>query len=408
MTSLELRASLSLAFLYALRLLGLFLILPIFAPHAATMPGGENLGLVGFALGAYGLTQALGQIPFGLASDRYGRKRVIAIGLVIFAVGSFLSALATDVAWVAVGRALQGAGAVSGAITALLADSTRDTQRTKAMALIGVSIGLTFALSLVLGPLLYSRVGLNGIFNITGVLVLIGLLVLWKVVPDVPQNPPMPVNRLAIKTAILDPDLLRLNWGNFVLQAVQMAMFVVIPQWLKERAGLPLADHWQVYLPAVMLSFVLVVPPLWLAEKRGMLRPLYVGAIVWLILVAIGLATQPTGLVALSVLILAFFIGFNVLEASLPSLVSRLAPPAFKGLALGFYNTLQALGLFFGAAAGGWLAKHFGSQFVFVGSAIILLVWAVFAPGMKRWPTRASEREAVLQKNLGAGHGVSQ
>ncbi len=395
MTSLELRASLSLAFLYALRLLGLFLILPIFAPHAAGMPGGDNLGLVGFALGAYGLTQAIGQIPFGLASDRYGRKRVIAIGLVIFAAGSFLAALAQDVTWVAVGRALQGAGAVSGAVTALLADSTRESQRTKAMALIGLSIGLTFAVSLVLAPLLYSHIGLNGLFNLTGFLVLIGLFVLWKVVPDVPQNPPMPLNRLAIKTAILDADLQRLNWGNFVLQSVQMAMFVVIPQWLTQRAGLPLNDHWQVYLPMVVLSFLLIVPPLWLAEKRGFLKPLYVGSIVWLAFVAVALATQPSGLVALASLILAFFIGFNVLEASLPSLVSRLAPPAFKGLALGFYNTLQALGLFFGAAAGGWIAKHYGAGAVFVGSAIILIVWACFAPGMKRWPTRADAREAA-------------
>jgi MFS family permease len=388
MTTLELRASLSLAFLYALRLLGLFLILPVFAEHAKVMPGGTDAALVGLALGAYGLTQGLLQIPFGLASDYFGRKKIIALGLLIFAAGSLVAAVATTVDGVTIGRALQGAGAVSGAITALLADSTREEQRTKAMALIGASIGLTFALSLVLSPLLYASFALAGLFYVTAGLIAIGLIVLWLVVPNVTAPKPKAFSWSVFKATALEPDLIRLNFGNFVLQAVLMSIFVVLPRWLTTKAGLSLTDHWQIYLPVVVVSLILTVPPLIWSERRHKLKPLFVGSIFFLILVSIGFALQPSSLSLLALLLLAFFLGFNVLEASLPSLVSRLAPAANKGLALGIYNTLQALGLFTGAALGGWLASHWGDAAVFYGAALALLAWLSFAPSMKRWPTR--------------------
>jgi MFS family permease len=393
MTSLELRASLSLAFLYALRLLGLFLILPVFAEHAKIMPGGTDAALVGLALGAYGLTQGVLQIPFGLASDYFGRKKVIALGLLIFAVGSLVAAVATTVEGVTVGRALQGAGAVSGAITAMLADATREEQRTKAMALIGASIGLTFALSLILSPLLYAAFALVGLFYVTAGLIAVGLLVLWLVVPNVSSPKPKRFTWAVFKTTALEPDLLRLNFGNFVLQAVLMSIFVVLPRWLTSKGGLELTAHWKVYLPVVIVSLVLIVPPLMWSEKRNQLKPLFVGSIAFLALVSFGFALQPSSLSLLAVLLLAFFLGFNVLEASLPSLVSRLAPATNKGLALGIYNTLQALGLFTGAALGGWLVSRFGDAAVFYAATLGLLAWLSFAPSMKRWPGR----KAVVQ-----------
>jgi MFS family permease len=397
MTSLELRASLSLAFLYALRLLGLFLILPVFAEHAKVMPGGTDAALVGLALGAYGLTQGLLQIPFGLASDYFGRKKIIGLGLLIFAAGSLVAAIATTVEGVTIGRALQGAGAVSGAITALLADATREEQRTKATALIGASIRLTFALSLILSPLLYASFALAGLFYVTAGLIVVGLIVLWLVVPNVSAPTPKPFTWAVFKATALEPDLLRLNFGNFVLQAVLMSIFVVMPRWLATKAGLTLTAHWQVYLPVVVASLLLTVPPLMWSERRHKLKALFVGSIAFLVLVSLGFALQPSSLTLLAILLLAFFLGFNVLEASLPSLVSRLAPAANKGLALGIYNTLQALGLFTGAALGGWLASHWGDAAVFYAAALALLVWLGFAPSMKRWPTRKEVKVDAAQ-----------
>ncbi len=398
MTSLELRASLSLAFLYALRLLGLFLILPVFAVHARAMPGGSDAAMVGMALGAYGLTQGFLQIPFGLASDYWGRKKVIGFGLLIFALGSLVAAMASTVEGIIVGRALQGAGAVSGAITAMLADTTREEQRTKAMALIGASIGLTFALSLVLSPLLYASFSLAGLFYVTVALIAVGMVVLWLVVPNVQAPKPKGFNWAIFKATALEPDLMRLNLGNFVLQAVLMSIFVVVPRWLNS-AGLELTAHWKIYLPVVVASLLLMAPPLMWSERRHKLKPLFVGSIACLILVILGFALQPSSLGILAILLLAFFLGFNVLEASLPSLVSRLAPAENKGLALGIYNTLQALGLFSGAALGGWLASRWGDAAVFYVAALALLAWLCFAPSMRRWPSRKSGSSGSVDKS---------
>src|SRR5690606_26572186 len=280
MTRFELRASASLAAVFALRMLGLFLILPVFAVHARGLPGGDNAMLVGLALGVYGLTQALLQLPSGMASDRPGRKPVIIAGLLIFAAGSFLAA-AADTVWMAVvGRALQGTGAISAAITALIADATRESQRTKAMAMVGGSIGVTFALSLVLAPLLYGAIGMGGTFALTGVLALAAIVAVRWGAPDVPQVLPgshadPAARRTPFRGVALDADLVRLSLGIFVLHAVQMAMFVVVPTWLVERAGLALDAHWKLYLPVVVVSFALMIPPLILAERRGQMRQVF-------------------------------------------------------------------------------------------------------------------------------------
>lgn len=394
MTALERRASVSLAALFALRMLGLFLILPVFAVHARGLPGGEQAALVGFAMGVYGLAQAILHLPFGLASDRFGRKPVIVAGLVLFALGSFVAAQADSVAGVAIGRAIQGAGAISAAVTAFIADSTRESQRTKAMAMVGGSIGLTFAFSLVAAPALYGWIGMDGLFELTGALALLAIGVTLFVVPPAPmaQTGPALAAPVNLRSVVRDTDLMRLNLGVFVLHCVQMASFVVVPGWLVERAGLGLAEHWKVYLGVVLLSFLVMLPPLFWSERRGRLREIFLGAVALLLAVCVGFMSQPAGLVAMAGLLLAFFAGFNVLEASLPSLVSRLAPAGSKGAALGIYNTMQALGVFAGGALGGLLLARWGGGAVFAVCSALLVVWLATASGMRRWPGRRTSQ----------------
>jgi MFS family permease len=393
MSALEIRAGLSLGSLFALRMLGLFVILPVFAVHAPTLRGGDDLVLVGIALGAYGLTQAMLQIPFGMAADRFGRKRVILAGLLLFAAGSFIAAGAQDI-WVTIaGRVVQGAGAISAAVMALAADLTREEHRTKTMAMIGASIGLVFALSLVLGPELYQAVGMAGIFALTGVLSLAGIGVLYKVVPPEPvvhADYASDMGRAALAAVLRDPELLRLNFGILALHMMQMAMFVVVPPLLVERAGLPVAAHWHVYLPVVLLSFVLMIPPLLAAERHGRSRRLFLGSIALLVAAQVGLTWWATGLVTIAACLLGFFVAFNLLEAAIPSLVTRVAPPRAKATALGVYNTTQAFGLFAGGALGGLLAKHYGAAGVFAAAAALGLVWAAVAAGMRIPPPRVA------------------
>ena len=384
MTALERRASFSLASIFALRMLGLFLVLPVFALEAARYPGGDDPARVGLAMGIYGLTQALLQIPFGLASDRLGRKRVIVVGLGVFALGSFLAAVAPDLNWLLAGRALQGAGAISAAVTALLADQTRDEVRTKAMALVGGSIGLMFAVSLVLAPALNARIGLSGLFVLTGILALAGIvMVLWLVPPEPLLHKDMARGGLA--DVLKRGDLVGLNFGVFVLHAVQLSMWVAVPA-LLVQAGLLKALHWQVYLPAVLASFVVMGGTLFPLERRGHLRAVLLAAIALLALVQLGflgVAMSSGGaspsLWMLGGLLLLFFCSFNVLEASQPSLVSRLAHASNRGAALGLYNTSQSLGLFAGGALGGALLKWGGAQGLFVATTALSLIWLAVA-----------------------------
>ena len=383
MTPVERRASVSLASIFALRMLGLFLVLPVFALEARKYPGGEDPALLGLAMGIYGLTQGLLQLPFGMASDRFGRKRVIVLGLLIFAVGSFWAAAATDLHALLVGRSLQGAGAVSAAVTALLADLTRDEVRTKAMALVGASIGLMFAVSLVLAPMLAALVGLAGLFAITGVLALLGVVVIvWGAPLAPPIQPGLPRGRLA--DVLRHAGLMRMNLGVFVLHAVQLAMWVAVPA-LLVQAGLPKDAHWQVYLPAVLGSFVLM-GGMFALERRGHLKKVFLAAILLIACVQVGLLAVSSGTPRLSWLaglLFAFFCGFNVLEATQPSLVSRLAPIQVRGTAMGVYNTLQSLGFFVGGWMGGSLVKSWGSQMLFLCCAAAMLLWWLVALPMQ-------------------------
>ncbi|BBO19934.1 MAG: MFS transporter [Rhodocyclaceae bacterium] len=399
MTRQELRAGLSLASIFALRMLGLFLILPVFAVDARQLPGGDNLTLVGIALGAYGLTQAALQLPFGMASDRYGRKRVIVIGLAIFALGSFLAAAAPDIWWTIVGRALQGAGAISAAVTALAADLTREQHRTKVMALIGSSIGLMFALSLVAAPALNAVIGLHGLFIVTGLLALAAIWLVAKVVPDPPPAEHHELEPVGFMDVLRDAQLARLNFGILALHFIQMAMFVVVPGAIVAAGGIPVAGHWKVYLPVVFASFVLMLPPIFYAERRARLKPVFVGSVLVLLLAQGGFLYGSGKFNALVANLVVFFVVFNILEASLPSLVSRIAPPQAKGTALGIYNTTQSLGLFLGGAAGGWLAQHYGPAGVFGVGIALALLWLAIAVTMQA-PLVVALREFIIQPHV--------
>ncbi len=395
MTPAERRASFSLAMIYAARMLGFFLVLPVFALEAAHYPGGDNPALVGLGMGIYGLTQGLLQIAYGIASDHIGRKPVIVGGLLVFAAGSFLAAWAPSLSWLIVGRAVQGAGAVSAAVTALLADLTRDTVRTKSMALVGASIGLTFAVSLVAAPLLDARIGLHGLFIVTGLLALLCIaMVLWWT-PRAPEHPAH-VARGRLRDVLKDAPLLRLDVGVFALHAAQTAMWFAIPVLLVD-AGLAKAHHWWIYLPAVLGSFVVMGGTLFPLERRGYLRAVFLAAVGLLLLVQLGFAEAAArpGLPLLAGLLFLFFCGFNILEATQPSLASRLAPAHARGAALGVYNTLQSLGSFTGGAVGGWLAKSVGLSGLFGACAGLMIVWLVAA-----WPMRAPQARHSAEEVL--------
>jgi MFS family permease len=384
MTAAELRASIGLAGIFGLRMLGMFVILPVFAIYAEQIKGGDNLTLVGVALGAYGLTQAILQIPFGWLSDRYGRKPVIYWGLAVFAFGSFVAAAADSIYIIILGRVLQGAGAISAAVIAMLADLTREEHRTKAMAMIGSTIGLTFALSLVASPWLNRVIGVPGIFALTGVLSLLAVGVVYAVIPDVPeQAAPHPAHATPRFAQVLwDPQLARLNFGILALHAVLMALFIVVPLSLRDT-GLAVDHHWQVYLPVMLGSFALMLPAILIAERRGHVKTVFVGAIGLLLLGQLSMPWLLDSSGKIIAFLLIFFTAFNLLEAMLPSLTSKLAPPGAKGTAIGIYSSVQFLGTFLGAVSGGFLYQHFGARGVFVFDALLLAAWLLFALGMQ-------------------------
>jgi MFS family permease len=385
MSRAEWRAGASLAGVFGLRMLGLFFVLPVFAVHAPSLAGGDDLTLVGLALGAYGLSQGILQIPFGMASDRFGRKPALYVGLLVFAAGSFLGASATDIWSMIAARTLQGAGAISSVAMALAADLTREEHRTKVMAMIGSTIGLMFALSLVGAPPLYRAIGMSGLFVLNGVLCLAAIWLVKAWVPDAPMHPRAAGDGDAARLAFLDPELARLNVGIFVLHIVLYAMFVVVPPLLVQD-GLELPRHWQVYLPVVLISFVLMLPAVLYADRRNRPKGVLLGAVALLGLAEAGLAAFTPGIVTLAVLMLLFFAAFNVLEALLPSLVSRIAPARGRGVAIGVYNTSQTLGVFFGGLLGGWVARHHGTTAVFVMCSALVLLWLVVAAGMRPLP----------------------
>jgi MFS family permease len=403
MSPLEVRAGVSLAGVYGLRMLGLFVILPVFAVHAAGLRGGDDLSLVGVALGAYGLAQGILQIPFGMASDRWGRKPALYVGLAVFAAGSFLGLAAHDI-WTAIAaRALQGAGAISSVAMALAADLTREEHRTKIMAMIGSTIGLMFALSLVGAPVLYRWIGMEGLFALTGVLSLVAMWVVHAHVPQPPARASAPASAPGMPARLLEPDLLRLNAGIFILHILLYAMFVVVPTVLVQD-GLALPEHWKLYLPVVLASFLAMVPAILYADRRNGAKPVLLASVGLLLAVEVALMFVQRSVGAIALLMCGFFVAFNVLEAMLPSLVSRVAPAQGRGAAIGVYNTTQTLGVFFGGVVGGWVAAHHGASGVFAISALLAVVWLALAAGMR--PVRR-EVNAVSSLTLSIASGVN-
>ncbi|MCC6869561.1 MAG: MFS transporter [Burkholderiales bacterium] len=378
MTPSERRATASLASIYSLRLFGMFVILPVFALYAERLPGGESHTRIGIALGIYGLTQAILQIPFGWASDRWGRKQVIYSGLVILAIGSAVAALARDIEWVIIGRALQGAGAISAAAVALVADLTRDAVRTMAMAIIGISIGATFALSLVVGPMLEGVVGVPGIFALTGLLALVAIAVVRFGVPDADHTTGPASVPGQLVPALLDRQLLRLSYGTFTLHAVLMALFTQVPFALRD-AGLTERHHWWLYLPVLVIAVALILPFLRRTDRPGQAKPAMVAAIVVLFAGTAGIAWSLRSLTGLAIALTVFFAAFNLLEALLPSLVSKYAAAEGRGAAIGVNSSAQFLGAFVGAAAAGWLAEHVSNVSVFILCLVLVAFWCVVA-----------------------------
>lgn len=379
----ERRASIGLAAIFALRMLGLFMILPVFSLFAEEIDGATPV-LTGLAISAYGLTQSLLQIPFGMLSDRYGRKRIITIGLLLFAAGSVLAALSDSIYGIIAGRALQGCGAIAAAVMALAADLTREQQRTKAMALIGMSIGAAFAVSLVVGPIIAAWSGLEGIFWLTAILAILGILVLFSVVPTPVRHgfhrdtQPVPAQ---FKRVLADRELIRLDGGIFFLHLMLTAMFVVFPLALRDTV-VAVDDHWSIYLPALLLSMLVAVPLVIVGEKQRKMKPVFLIAIGLTAVGNLGMWGSNNQLLWLSVFLFVFFSGFNLLEATLPSLISKTAPPGLKGTAIGVYSTSQFLGAFAGGVFGGWLYGASGTSSVFLFAAGVAIVWLTVAATM--------------------------
>jgi MFS family permease len=420
MTAIERRASIGLASIYGLRMLGLFIVLPVFAIYAQHLPGGDSHLLIGIALGAYGLTQAILQIPAGWMSDRYGRKPVIYISLMLFAAGSFIAADASNIYWIIIGRVVQGAGALNAAVMALTADLTREEVRTKAMAMIGITIGITFSISMVLSPMLNSLLGVPGLFAVTGGLALLAIGVVKFVIPD------PAITRFHSDTeaswshfaeVLRNKDLLRLDFGIFSLHAILMSVFMQVP-FVMEKDGLGLSRHWYIYLPVMLVAFVLMVPPIVIAEKKGKMKQVFMLAIFLAMCAQVLLMFGQHSLWGVALALLVFFAAFNVLEATLPSMISKIAPLASKGTAMGVYSSVQFLGAFSGAAIGGALMQFVGGDAVFVFAIALLLVWLAVASTMQPPATvrtrlyhlaeMSAEQAALLQQQLAQLHGVRE
>lgn len=376
MTSLEKRATWSLASVYALRMLGLFLIMPVLSLFAEQLEGATPT-LIGLAIGIYGMSQSVLQIPFGLMSDRFGRKKIIIIGLLLFCAGSVVAAVSTSIYGVLLGRAIQGTGAIAAAVMALLADLTQEVHRTKAMALIGASIGVSFGISIASAPLIAAYIGIHGIFWLIAILSLLAILIVLFIVPNPPQSKKhrdAEVVPASFSHVLKNTDLLRLDYGIFILHITLTAIFVIVPLLIRDAGMLP-DRHWMIYLPIFVASLAVMIPFVILAEKKRKMKPVFIGAITVLIIADLGLMLFQSSLPGIIGFLLLFFCGFNLLEATLPSLISKTAPADLRGTAMGVYSTSQFMGAGVGGAAGGWCYGHYGAGAVFLFCAAAGFTW---------------------------------
>lgn len=393
MTSKERQTTFSLASIYAFRMLGLFMILPIFSLYAHNLQSATPT-LIGIALGIYGLTQAILQTPFAMVSDRIGRKPIIIFGLILFVLGSVVAALAHSIYGIILGRAIQGAGAVGSTLIALLADNTHEENRLKAMAVIGMTIGMSFVISMVLGPLLNSWVGLSGIFWVTALLAGLGIAILLWLVPTpkthILHRDSEPVLS-EFRNVLFSPELLRLNFGIFALHATLMALFIVIPLILINDLKINENQQWMVYLPVLLVSTIAMFPFVIIAEAKRLMKPLFIGAVAVLAITQFLLWVSYHHIAPLSILLCVFFTAFTFLEACLPSLISKIAPAGSKGTAMGIYSGSQFLGIFIGGSLGGLLYTHAGLNGIFILCGTINFIWLIVAATMKQPPYLSSK-----------------
>ena len=400
----EFRAAAALAAVFSVRLLGLFMIYPVFAAYAGTLAG-ANPYLIGEALGIYGLSQGLLQIPFGLLSDRVGRKVMIVLGLVLFGAGSAVAAISATIGGVIIGRALQGAGAVGSVILALVADLTGEDSRTAAMAMVGITIGASFLVGLLAGPVVANFIGVAGIFWLMVALALVGIAITQFVVPSPPR---LRVHRDAeavpalLGAVLRNRELLRLDIGIFALHAMLTASFLVVPDLLRGTVGVAVHDQWIVYLPVLLVSIAAMVPAIIVAEKYRRMKGVFIGAVVTLVASQIMLFYGSGDVFVLLAALIVFFSAFNVMEASLPSLISKVAPPDVKGTAMGVYSSLQFLGIFVGGIIGGMAHQHGGSPGVFVLTTVLAVIWLLAAAGMAQ-PSYLTTRLVPIAENKLSG-----
>lgn len=418
MTPGELRATWGLGTVFSLRMLGMFMVLPVLTTYGMALQGASE-ALIGLAIGIYGLAQAVFQIPFGLLSDRVGRKPLIVGGLAIFVIGSIIAALSDSIWGIILGRALQGSGAIAAAVMALLSDLTREQNRTKAMAFIGVSFGVTFAIAMVLGPIITHKLGLHALFWMIAGLATLGIaLTLWVV----PNSKNHVLNRESgmvkgcFSKVLMEPKLLKLNFGIMCLHILLMSTFVALPGML-EAAGFAARDHWKIYLVTMLVSFVSVVPFIIYAEVKRRMKRVFVFCVVLLLIAEIVLWGAGPHFWELVLGVQIFFLAFNLMEALLPSLISKEAPAGYKGTAMGIYSTSQFLGVAIGGALGGWVDGLFDSQTVFLAGALLSMIWLLVAGSMQEPPYVSSLRIAIpegvtpdasLQARLLTTEGVSE
>ncbi|WP_440992966.1 MFS transporter [Cysteiniphilum litorale] len=395
----EKKSTLSIASIYAFRMLGLFIILPIFSLYADKIIDATPT-LIGVALGIYGLTQALLQIVLGVLSDKYGRKPVILFGLIVFIIGSIVAAMSHTIYGIIIGRALQGAGAIGSTLTALVADTTKEENRMKAMSVIGMTIGLSFIGAMVIGPILNTWIGLSGIFWLTAILGAIGIVILIYGVPTPTKiifHKGSETTPSQIKSVLKKPELLRLNYGIFSLHAMLTALFLAIPVILIDYIGVNVDKQWIIYLPVLFISFFLMVPFIIIAETKNLMKPVFIGAIIILTAMQFLLYEFDHHVIVMSLLLVLYFASFTLLEAALPSLISKMAPISSKGTAMGVYSSAQFLGIFFGGVLGGVIMHHFGIQGIFIFNGLLGVLWIVIAITMQK-PKQLSSKLYSLNK----------
>ncbi|GAA0481245.1 MULTISPECIES: MFS transporter [Tatumella] len=416
MTPLELRATWGLGTVFSLRMLGMFMVLPVLTTYGMALQGASET-LIGLAIGIYGLAQAVFQIPFGLLSDRIGRKPLIVGGLLLFVLGSIIAALSSSIWGIILGRALQGSGAIAAAVMALLSDLTREQNRTKAMAFIGISFGITFAIAMVVGPVVTHLLGLHALFWMIAILAAAGIVITLLIVPSATGhmlNRESGMVKGSFRKVLGSSRLLKLNFGILCLHILLMSSFVALPGQF-ENAGLPPSEHWKVYLATMLISFVAVLPFIIIAEAKRKMKAVFVSCVALLVIAEIILWGAGTHFWTLVVGVQVFFFAFNLMEAILPSLISKESPAGYKGTAMGVYSTSQFIGVAIGGSLGGWIFGHIDAQTVFLAGTLLAVVWLLVSLTMQEPPYVSSLRlvsgnlqhAAGLEKKLAAVPGVS-